>query len=71
MSRQHRVEQSKVRRCDAREAGRRIIGTAPIVVQLSPGQQVVLIESASGWALVARDGKKLGYIEEKVLARLQ
>ena len=39
--------------------------------QLVPGAQVVLIETANGWTLVARDGKKLGYVEEKALARLQ
>jgi hypothetical protein len=39
-------------------------------VQLSPGQQVVLVETANGWVLIARDGKKLGYVEEKALARL-
>jgi hypothetical protein len=46
-------------------------GSAPVVVQLTPGQQVVLIEGAGGWVLVARDGKRLGYVEEKALARLQ
>jgi hypothetical protein len=45
--------------------------STPVVMQLSPGQQVVLIESAGGWVLVARDGKKLGYVEEKSLIRLQ
>jgi hypothetical protein len=44
---------------------------APVVIQLSPGQQVALVESANGWVLVAREGKKLGYVEEKALARLQ
>jgi uncharacterized caspase-like protein len=46
-------------------------GAASVVVQLTPGQQVVLIESANGWVLVARDGKRLGYVEEAALARLQ
>jgi Bacterial SH3 domain len=45
-------------------------GTATVVMQLSPGQQVILIERAGGWVLVARDGKNLGYIEAKALAKL-
>jgi len=46
---------------------------APVVMQLSQGQQVVLIESANGWMLIAREGRKLGYVEEKAkaLIRLQ
>jgi hypothetical protein len=40
-------------------------------LQLVPGAQVVLIETANGWTLIARDGKKLGYVEDKALARLQ
>ena len=46
-------------------------GNAPGLVQLSPDQQVVLIESANGWVLIAREGEKLGYVEENSLARLQ
>jgi hypothetical protein len=45
--------------------------TGPAVMQLSPGQQVILVESAGGWVLVARDGKNLGYIEAKALAKLE
>jgi hypothetical protein len=41
------------------------------VLQLAPGAQVVLVETANGWMLIARDGKKLGYVEEKALLRLQ
>jgi WD40 repeat protein len=39
--------------------------------QLAPGAQVVLVETVNGWTLIARDGKKLGYVEEKALLRLQ
>jgi uncharacterized caspase-like protein len=45
--------------------------TAPTVLQLTPGTQVRLIETSSGWVLIARDGKQLGYVEEKVLLRMQ
>jgi hypothetical protein len=45
--------------------------TAPIVIQLTAGTQVRLMESAGGWVLVARDGKRLGYVEEKAVASLQ
>lgn len=44
---------------------------APTVIELQPGTQVRLVETASGWVLIARDGKKLGYVEEKVLLNLQ
>ena len=39
--------------------------------QLEAGTQVTLIETDSGWAIVARDGKRLGYVDEKALAKLQ
>ena len=41
------------------------------VLQLVPGAQVVLVGTANGWTLIARDGKKLGYVEDRTLARLQ
>jgi WD40 repeat protein/uncharacterized caspase-like protein len=44
---------------------------APVVVQLAPGAQVVLVETSGGWVLVARGGKRLGYVEAKTLLRLQ
>jgi len=31
----------------------------------------VLIEIENGWMLIPRDGRKLGYVEEKALIRLQ
>jgi hypothetical protein len=46
-------------------------GTAAVVVELAPGTQVSLVMTSGGWALVARDGKRLGYVEEGALARLQ
>jgi uncharacterized caspase-like protein len=45
--------------------------TAPVVIQLTAGTQVRLIENAGGWVLVARDGKKLGYVEAKAIVALQ
>ena len=42
-----------------------------VITVLEAGMQVTLIESAEGWVLVASDGKKLGYVEEKTLLRLQ
>jgi hypothetical protein len=44
---------------------------AAVIVELSPGTQVQLVETKDGWVLVARDGKKLGYLQEKELVRLQ
>jgi len=44
---------------------------AVVIMELTPGTQVQLVETAEGWVLVARDGKKLGYVEAKDLARLQ
>ncbi len=39
--------------------------------ELPAGTQVRLVEISNGWVLVARDGKRLGYIEAKALATLQ
>jgi WD40 repeat protein len=45
---------------------------APVVLQLQPGTQVRLVQTAAGgWALIARDGKKVGYVEDKALLTLQ
>ena len=45
---------------------------APAVVELAPGTQVRLVETAGGWVLITRDGKRLGYVEAaKALAPLQ
>lgn len=45
--------------------------TAPLIIQLTAGTQVRLIKSAGSWVLVARDGKRLGYVEAKAIAALQ
>jgi WD40 repeat protein len=42
-----------------------------VVSQLAPGTTVTLVETNNGWQLIAKDGKKLGYVDEKMLARLQ
>lgn len=42
-----------------------------VVQTLPPGTTVTLIEGANGWQLIAKDGQKLGFIEDKALARLQ
>jgi WD40 repeat protein/uncharacterized caspase-like protein len=44
---------------------------APAVTELAAGTSVVLIRGESGWVIVARDGKRLGYVEERSLLRLQ
>lgn len=42
-----------------------------VVHRLAPGTTVTLIETANGWQLIAKDGQKLGYVEEKALTKLQ
>jgi WD40 repeat protein len=44
---------------------------APSVLNLTPGTQVRLVETDGGWVLIARDGKKIGYVEANVLLGLQ
>jgi WD40 repeat protein/uncharacterized caspase-like protein len=44
---------------------------APQVIELRPGTQVRLIETAGGWVLIARDGKRLGFVEHNALVDLQ
>jgi WD40 repeat protein/uncharacterized caspase-like protein len=41
------------------------------VIELKPGMQVRVMETSGGWILVAREGKKLGYIEARTVAGLQ
>lgn len=60
-----------------------VISTSPVDVyaaathggaavhQLVPGTTVTLIETNNGWQLIAKDGRKLGYVEEKMLTKLQ
>src|SRR5207249_4003918 len=38
------------------------------VTQLLPGTQVRLVETTNGWALIAREGQKLGYVQSNALA---
>jgi hypothetical protein len=42
-----------------------------VIKKLSAGTQVTLIETASGWSIIARDGQRLGYVEARQLAPLQ
>ena len=44
--------------------------SSAVVVRVSPGGQVSLMETKDGWALIARDGKMLGFVDEKALAGL-
>ncbi len=44
---------------------------AQSVAVLSPGSQVAVVEMSDNWALVARDGAVLGYIQNSALAHLQ
>jgi WD40 repeat protein/uncharacterized caspase-like protein len=45
--------------------------TAAVVAQLPAGSQVRVIETDNGWVLIARNGQKIGYVEEKDLLALQ
>jgi uncharacterized caspase-like protein len=46
--------------------------SAAVVIELAAGTLVTVLETSSGWALIARDGRPLGYVaEQKALARLQ
>jgi WD40 repeat protein len=45
--------------------------TSGAIIDLKPGTQVRLMEISGAWILVARDGKKLGYIDAKSVAGLQ
>jgi uncharacterized caspase-like protein len=45
--------------------------TGQVVTNLGVGVQVRLIQSGNGWSLIARGGKKLGYVDQKALAVLQ
>lgn len=42
-----------------------------VVEKLPAGAQVVVMESANGWVLIVRNGKKLGYTRQEALLRLQ
>jgi WD40 repeat protein len=42
-----------------------------VVIELTEGMQVTLIETIGDWVLVAREGKRLGYTEQTALMRLQ
>jgi WD40 repeat protein/uncharacterized caspase-like protein len=44
---------------------------AAAVTELAPGAQVQLVETMGSWVLIARDGKRLGYVDVKALAGLQ
>jgi uncharacterized caspase-like protein len=41
------------------------------VTELPAGSQVTLVQTEGQWVIVARDGKRVGYVEEKSLLRLQ
>lgn len=45
--------------------------TSPVVVELGAGIQVVMIEAVQGWALVAKEGRKLGYVDLSALLELR
>lgn len=38
------------------------------VTHLTPGTQVRLMETANGWVLIGRDGKRLGYVQGSAIA---
>jgi hypothetical protein len=41
------------------------------VQKLNPGAAVTLVKTESGWTLVAREGKSLGYVAAKDLLPIQ
>ena len=45
--------------------------TGAVITQLPAGTQVAIVRREGGWIIVARDGKQLGYVEEKALLALQ
>jgi hypothetical protein len=42
-----------------------------VTATLEPGSLVRVIETSDGWDLVARNGKPIGYVEAKSLAKTQ
>ena len=46
-------------------------GDGIAIETLKPGTVVTLIESENGWTLVAKDGKKLGYVAAQELIPIQ
>jgi hypothetical protein len=49
-----------------KEAG----GHGAIITELPPFTTVTLVESKQGWALIAKDGKALGYVADGPLKKL-
>ena len=45
-------------------------GAAPVSRSLEAGTQVRVVELLKGWAVIARDGEKLGYVPEESLLQL-
>jgi WD40 repeat protein len=45
--------------------------TGVAIVELPAGAQVTIVKRESGWIIVARDGKQLGYVQQEALAPLQ
>lgn len=46
-------------------------GDGTVIETLAPGTQVTLMKTEQGWTLVARDGKRIGYVAKSSLVRLQ
>ncbi|MCK1389036.1 caspase family protein [Bradyrhizobium sp. 21] len=45
--------------------------TSGASIQLTAGAQVAIVRREGGWIAIARDGKQLGYVEERAVAALQ
>jgi WD40 repeat protein len=45
--------------------------TGAVVTELPAGTQVAVVKTEGGWTIVARDGKQLGFVDDKQLAKLQ
>jgi hypothetical protein len=56
-------------RFDCRLAGKGVKGV--VIQRLATGTPLVVMKSADGWALVAKDGKSLGYVAQSGLVPVQ
>jgi WD40 repeat protein/uncharacterized caspase-like protein len=44
--------------------------SAKVTIVLTPGTQVRMLTTSNGWVLIARDGSKVGFVQESALAAL-
>jgi hypothetical protein len=46
-------------------------GSGAVVEQLLAGTEVTLVETSAGWTVIARNGRRLGFVKNAALLRLQ